>query len=104
MQMKRYAELQAESLGNEEEMANAQARVRIYEGENIDQKVQLKTPTMTNIKADESRYLVMMKKQNYLDQNGKLSAVTQFQDRQRVSKFSTTNNQQAQLQNKQHNL
>ena len=39
MQKKRYTELQAESLWIEVEMAKVQARVRIYEGENIDQKV-----------------------------------------------------------------
>ena len=59
MQKKRYAELQAESLRIEEEMAKAQARVKIYEGENIDQKVPLKTLTMADIKADDSRYPVI---------------------------------------------
>ena len=46
MQKKRYAELQAESLRIEEEMAKAQARVKINEGENTDQKVSLKTLKM----------------------------------------------------------
>ena len=67
MQKKRYAELQAESFLIEEEMAKAQARVKIYEGENIDQTVPLKTLTMVDIKADESRYPVITKKQEYLD-------------------------------------
>ena len=59
MQKKRYAELQAESLQIEEEMAKAQARVKIYEGENTDHKVPLKTLTMADIKADDSRYPVV---------------------------------------------
>ena len=50
MQKKRYAELQGESLQIEEEMAKAQARFKIYEGENTDQKVPLKTLTMADIK------------------------------------------------------
>ena len=49
MQKKIYAELQAESIRIEQDMAKAQARVKIYEGENIDQKVPLKRPTMANI-------------------------------------------------------
>ena len=92
MQKKRYAELQAESLRIEEEMAKAKARVKIYEGENIDQKVPLKTLTMADIKADDSRYPVITKKQKYLDQNEKSSAATQFQARSRVNRFSTTSN------------
>ena len=104
MQKKRYAELQAESLRIEEEMAKAQARVKIYEGENIDQKVPLKTLTMADIKADDSRYPVITKKQKYLDQNEKSSAATQSQTRPRVIRFSTTNNQQGELQDKQHHL
>ena len=63
MQKKRYAELQAESLQIEEEMAKAQARVKIYEEENIDQKVPLKTLTVADIKAGDSRYPVITKKQ-----------------------------------------
>ena len=59
-------------------MTKAQARVKIYEREKIDQNVPLKTPAMTGIKAGGSRYPVIMKKQNYLDQNGKSSAPTQF--------------------------
>ena len=59
MQKKRYAELQAESLRIEEEMAKAQARATIYEGEKIEQKVFLKTLTMADIKADDSRYPVI---------------------------------------------
>ena len=104
MQKKRYAELQAESLRIEEEMAKAKARVKIYEGENIDQKVPLKTLTMADIKADDSRYPVITKKQKYLDQNEKSSAATQSQTRPRVIRFSTTNNQQGELQDKQHHL
>ena len=104
MQKKRYAELQAESLQIEEEMAKAQARVKIYEGENIDQKVSLKTLTMTDIKADESRYPVITKKQKHLDQNEKSSAATQSQTRPRVITFSNTNNQQGELQDTQHHL
>ena len=42
MQKQRYAELQAESLQIEEEMAKAQARIKIYEREKIDQKVPLR--------------------------------------------------------------
>ena len=69
MQKKRYADLQSELLWIEEEMAKAQARVKIYEGESIDQKVLLKTLTMTDIKAGYSRYPVIRKKQKYLDQD-----------------------------------
>ena len=69
MQKKRYADLQSELLWIEEEMAKAQARVKINEGENIDQKVLLKTLTMTDIKAGYSRYPVIRKKQKYLDQD-----------------------------------
>ena len=69
MQKKRYADLQSELLWIEKEMAKAQARVKIYEGENIDQKVLLKTLTMTDIKAGYSRYPVIRKKQKYLDQD-----------------------------------
>ena len=94
MQKQRYAELQAESLQIEEEMAKAQARIKIYEREKIDLKVPLKTPAMAGIKAGDSRYPVIMKKQKYLDQNGKSSALTQFQDRPRVKNLLTTNNQQ----------
>ena len=50
-------------------MAKAQARVKINERENIDQKVPLKTLTMTDIKAGNSRYPVITKKQKYMDQN-----------------------------------
>ena len=63
MQKKRYAELQAESLRIEEEMAKAQARVKIYEEENIEQKVPLKTLTVADIKGGDSRYPVITKKQ-----------------------------------------
>ena len=52
-------------------MEKTQAKVSIYEGENIDQKVPLKTPAMADIKAADSRYPVMTKKQNYMDQNWK---------------------------------
>ena len=72
-------------------MVKAQARVKIYEEENIDQWVALKTPTMTDIKAGDSRYPLMSKKQKYLDQNEKSSAATHFQDRPSVNKFSTIN-------------
>ena len=88
MHKKRYADLQAESLWIEEEMAKAQGRVKTYEGENIDQMVPLKTLTM----ADDNRYPVIAKKQKYLDQNEKSSAATQSQVRSRVIRFSTTNN------------
>ena len=74
-------------------MAKAQARGKIYEGEKIEQKVPLKTLTMTDIKAGDSRYPVITKKQKYLDQSEKSSAATQFQARPRVNRFSTTNNQ-----------
>ena len=102
MQKKIYAELQAESLRIEEEMVKAQARVKIYEEENIDQKVPLKTLTMPNLKAGDTRYPVITKKQKYLDQSEKSSAATQFQARSRFNRFSTNNNQQGELQNKQH--
>ena len=59
MQKVRYGELQARSLQIKEEMVKAQARVKIYEGENRDQKVPLKTLTMADIKADDSRYPVI---------------------------------------------
>ena len=97
MQKKRYAELQVESLWIEEEIAKAQARVKIYEEENIDQKVPLKTLTMADIKAGDSRYPVITKKQKYLDQNEKSSAATQFQARPRFNRFSKTNNQQGEF-------
>ena len=64
MQKKRYAELQTESLQIEEEMAKVQARVKTYEGENIDQKVPLKTLTTGDIKASDGRYPVTAKKQS----------------------------------------
>ena len=103
MQKKIYAELQAESLRIEEEMVKAQARVKIYEEENIDPfKVPLKTLTMPNLKAGDTRYPVITKKQKYLDQSEKSSAATQFQARSRFNRFSTNNNQQGELQNKQH--
>ena len=102
MQKKRYAELQAELLRIEEEMAKAQARVKIYEEEDIDQKVPLKTLTIADAKACNSRYPVITKKQKYLDQNKKSSPATQFQAKPRFNRFSTTNNQQGELQNKQH--
>ena len=101
MQKKRYAELQAELLQIEEEMAKAQASVKIYEEENIDQKVPLKALTVADIKAGDSRYPVI-KKQKYLNQNEKSNAATQFQARPRFNRFSTTNNQQGELQNNQH--
>ena len=85
-------------------MTKAQVRVNIHEGENIDQKVPLKTPTMADIKAGDSRYPLIRKKQKYLDQNEKSSAATHFQARPRVSRFSSTNNKQVELQNKQHYL
>ena len=92
MQKERYRELQAELLQIEEEMAKA--RVKIYEGENIDQKVSLKTLTVADMKAGDSKYPVITKKQKYLDQDEKSSAATQFQATPRVNSFSTTNNQQ----------
>ena len=104
MQKKIYAELQAKSLQIEEEIAKAQARLKIYEGENTDQKVPLKILIMAAIKAGDSRYQVITKKQKYLDQNEKSSAATQFQARPRVNRFSATNNQQGELQDKQHHL
>ena len=67
MQKKRHSELQAVSLMIEEDMAKAQARVKIYEAENISQKVPLKIPTMADIKAGDSRYVLITKKQKYLD-------------------------------------
>ena len=65
MQKKRYEELQAESLRIEEEMAKPQARVKIFEEENIDQKVPLKTLTVADVKAGDSRYPVITKKQKF---------------------------------------
>ena len=64
--MKRYAELQAESLRFEKEVSKAQAGSKIYEGENIDQKVPLKTSTMPDVKAGNNRYPVMA----YLEVSG----------------------------------
>ena len=49
---------------------------------------------MADIKAGDSRYPVITKKQKYLDQNEKSSTATQFQARPRIDRFSTTNNQQ----------
>ena len=49
---------------------------------------------MADIKAGDSRYPVITKKQKYLDQNEKSSTATQFQARPRIDGFSTTNNQQ----------
>ena len=98
MQKKRYAELQAELLRIEEKMTKVQATVTIYEGENIDQKLLLKTLTLADIKAGDSRYPVITKKQKNLDQNEKSSASTQFQAKPNVNRFLTTNNQQAELQ------
>ena len=51
-------------------MAKAQARFKIYEGENINQKVPLKTLTMADIKAGDSRYPV---KKRIKDLQGKLT-------------------------------
>ena len=59
---------------------------------------------MGGIKADDSRYPIITKKQKYQDQNEESSAATQFQSRPRVNRFSTTNNQPVELQNKQHHL
>ena len=59
---------------------------------------------MADIKAGNSRYPVMTKKLKYLDQNEKSKAATQFQDKSGVNKFSLTNNQQVEVQNKQHHL
>ena len=59
---------------------------------------------MADIKAGDSRYPVITKKQKYLDQNEKSSIAIRFQARPRVNKFSTTNNQQRELQDKQHHL
>ena len=85
-------------------MAEVQARVKIYEGENINQKVPLKTLTMADIKAGDNRYPVITKQQKYLDQNKKSSAATQFQARPKVNTFATTNIQQGELQGKHHHL
>ena len=62
----------------------------------------MKTITMAGVKAGDRRYPVITKRQKYLDQNEKSSAATQFQARPRVNGFSTTNNQQGELQDKQH--
>ena len=86
-QRKRYLELQAEPLWIEEEMAKSKARVKIFEGENIDQKVPLKIPTIADIKAGDKRYPVNTKQQKDLDKNEKSFEATQFQDRPRVNKF-----------------
>ena len=59
---------------------------------------------MADIKADDNRYPVITKKQKYLDQNEKSSAATQSQARPRIIRFSTTNNQQGELQDRQHHL
>ena len=76
MQKKRYAELQAELLRIEEEMANTKARVKIHEGGSTDQKVASKTLTMTDMKVGDSRYPIKTMKLNYLDQNEKSSTAT----------------------------
>ena len=52
-------------------MIKVQSRIKIYEGEDIEQKVPLKTPTMANLKTGGDRYQVITRKQNYLDKNGK---------------------------------
>ena len=49
-------------------------------------------------------YPVMTVTQKYLNLNGNSIAVTQFQDRPSANKFSTSNNQQVDLLNKQHYL
>ena len=67
MQKKRHAEMQVESYRIEGEIVKTQVRVKIYEGENIDQTVPLKTLTMTDIKAGDSRYPIITKNQRYLD-------------------------------------
>ena len=59
---------------------------------------------MADLKAGDNGYPVTMRKQKYLDHIWKSSAATQFHDRPRVNNFSTTNNQQVELQNKQHHL
>ena len=85
-------------------MEKTQGRIKIYEGEKIDQKVPLKTLTMEDIKEGDSRYPLIAKNKNYLDQNEKSSAATQFQARRRVYRFSTTNSQQGEFLVKQHHL
>ena len=45
-------------------MVKGQARVKIYEGENIDQKAPLKTPITAGMKVGNTRYTIMTKKQN----------------------------------------
>ena len=93
MQKKRSVELQAESLRIEEEMAKAQVRVKIYEGENIDQMVPLKALTMPDVKADHSICPVITKKQKYLDQNENQVQLDNPRLGQRSSEFQqpTTN-------------
>ena len=59
---------------------------------------------MADIKADDSRYPVITNEQKYLDQNEKSSSATQSRTRPRVIRFSTTTNQQGELQDKQHHL
>ena len=85
-------------------MIKVQSRIKIYEGEDIEQKVPLKTPTMANLKTGGDRYQVITRKQNYLDKNGKWTEATQFQDKPSVKKISSINNQQLQLHNNQHHL
>lgn len=85
-------------------MIKVQSRIKIYEGEDIEQKVPLKTPTMANLKTGGDRCQVITRKQNYLDKNGKWSEGTQFQDKPSVKKFSSINNQQLQLHNNQYHL
>ena len=98
MERKRFADLQSGSLQIEKEIKKAQARVKIYEGESIEQKVPLKTLAMADIKAGGGRYPVIKKKQKYLDQNEKLNATTQFQAKSSINRFSTTSMQQEELQ------
>ena len=101
MKKKRYAELQVESLWTKEEMTKVQARVKIYEGQNIDQKVPLKTPTVTEIKAGDSRYY---KEAELSGSKWKIKCSYSNTGWAKGNKLSTTNNQQLQLQNMQHHL
>ena len=64
----------------------------------------MKTITMAGVKAGDRRYPVITKRQKYLDQNEKSSAATQFQARPKIIRFSTTNNQQGELRDRQHHL
>ena len=56
MKKKKKAELQAESLRLEEEMANAQARVKIYEQDKLEAQVQSEKLVVTEESGKTRKY------------------------------------------------